>query len=154
MKKFSKITGEDINNEPIQNEKALTDIDIFKYKVVKLMEDLLSIESIGSIDRYLRAGSLKIKGQDLFIESLLSLLNEDKIKVQTKLLESLKSDISDWKAIDKKIDYLNSQKNISSLEKKIKNVFERYKDENVLVDILTEKVKKIAMLSAKSNKTK
>jgi hypothetical protein len=58
----------------------------------------------GPTDRYYQAGTIKISGQELFTEALLSLWWKA-VKAQTKLLESLKSEIKDWDVIDTKIDF-------------------------------------------------
>ena len=41
--------------------------------------------------------------KDLFIENIINLFKKSSSKKEIKLLESLKSDIKDWKLIDKKI---------------------------------------------------
>ena len=109
MRKFSKITNQNVGQEPKIDTTKIDETTLFKVKVMNLMEQFLSIQTYGPVDRYLRAGSITIKGKELFTEALLSLLDEKTIKEKTKLLEGLKSELKDWETIDNKIDHLNSK---------------------------------------------
>ena len=93
MKKFSNITNQTVGQEPKVDTTKIDEATVFKVRVMNLMEQFLSIQTYGPVDRYLRAGSITIKGKELFAEALLSLLDEKTIKEQTKLLEGLKSEI-------------------------------------------------------------
>ena len=86
MKKFSNITNQSIGQEPKIDTTKVDESTLFKVKVMNLMNQFLSIQTYGPVDRYLRAGSIKIKGQELFTEALISLFDEKTIKEQTKLL--------------------------------------------------------------------
>lgn len=106
MKKFSNITGEKISEQkPI--EVNLTELDLMKAKISNLMENYLRVQVYGPVDRYQRAGSIKVAGKELFLEALISLLDELTTKKTIKVLEKMKSETGDWKALDSKIDYLN-----------------------------------------------
>ena len=144
MKKFSNITNQVIGQEP-KIEYKLDEAQLFKVKVISLMEQFLSIRTYGPVDRYLREGSIKIGGQELLAEAILSLFDEKAIKEQSKLLESLKSDVKDWKAIDNKIDDLKS-KIIGEKFKtqyKVYSLLEKYGDDEILIKVLESKLNKI-----------
>lgn len=158
MKKFSNITNQKVGEEPKKELKQFNEEDIFKAKVMGLMEDFLTIQTYGPIDRYLRAGNIKISGKETFLEALMSLMSDKSLKEQTKLLESLKGQIKDWDAIDTKIQGVNeeiaksSEKNKTlSHRNKIVSLFEKYgHDEELLIQIAESDSKKIS--SAESAK--
>ena len=146
MKKFSNITNQTIGQEPKVDTTKIDETKVFKVRVMNLMEQFLSIQTYGPVDRYLRAGSITIKGKELFAEALLSLLDEKTIKEQTKLLESLKSEVRDWETIDNKIEDLSS-KMIGDKFKttyKVSQLLEKYgDDEEMLIAVVEEKSKNI-----------
>jgi hypothetical protein len=151
MKKFSNITGQKVGEEPKKELKKFNEEDIFKAKVMNLMEDFLSIQTYGPIDRYLRAGNIKISGKETFLEALMSLMSDNSLKGQAKILESLKGQIKDWDAIDTKIQSVNeeivktSEKNKTlSHRNKLSSLFEKYgQDEELLLQIVEIDSKKI-----------
>jgi len=143
MKKFSKITNQIVGQEP-KVEKIYGETDIFRFKILKLMEDFLSIQTYGPVDRYLRAGSITIKGKELFAEALLSLLDEKTIKEQTKLLEGLKSELRDWETIDNKIDDINSKVTNFKVSHKVNQLLEKYADEEMLIQVVEEQSKRVS----------
>lgn len=151
MKKFSNITNQKVGEEPKKELRQFNEEDIFKAKVMDLMENFLSIQTYGPIDRYLRAGNIKISGKETFLEALMSLMSDKSLKEQTKLLESLKGQIKDWDAIDERIDSVNemiekhSEKNKTlSHRNKIASLFEKYgQDEELLIQIAESDSKKI-----------
>jgi hypothetical protein len=145
MKKFSNITGQQIGEKPQTDQKVDERKDL-KVKMMKLMEKTLSIQTYGPVDRYLRAGSISIKGQELLAEALMQLLDEGSTKEQTKLLESLKSEVKDWQAIDAKIEELNSNKTDYKVNNKVNVLLEKY-DSETLLEVLKEKVKGINDIS-------
>jgi len=157
MKKFSNITGQKVGEEP-KKEFRHTEEDLFKAKVMGLMEDILSIQTYGPVDRYLRAGSIKISGKETFLEALMSLMSDKSLKDQNKLLESLKGQIKDWDAIDEKIGAVgemiekSSEKNKTLPHRsKISSLFEKYgQDEELLMKMAEGDSKKIS--SAESAK--
>lgn len=145
MKKFSNITGQQVS----EKTKVVEQVDerkVLKVKMMKLMEQLLSVQTYGPVDRYLRAGAITIKGQELLAEALMQLLDEGSIKEQTKLLESLKAEVKDWQAIDTKIEELNNNKTNYKVNNKVNILLEKY-DSETLVEVLKEKVKSINDIS-------
>ena len=147
MRKFSNITNQTVGQEPKIDTTKIDETTVFKVRVMNLMEQFLSIQTYGPIDRYLRAGSIKIKGKELFTEALLSLLDEKSIKEQTKLLEGLKSELRDWETLDSKIDDLNS-KMIGDKFKtnyKVSQLLEKYADdEEMLIQVVEEQSKRVS----------
>ena len=129
----------------------LNEEEVFRSQVVSLMDSYLRIQTYGPVDRYLRAGTLKISGKELFTEALLTLMSDKSLKGQTAILESLKSTVRDWESIDEKIDQLNSK--IEETESKNKmiehrdklvSLFERYgKDEEILLKMVESSSEKI-----------
>jgi hypothetical protein len=142
MKKFSNMTGQKVNEEPKVDVK-ITEGDLFRSKVMHLMEQFLSIRTYGPIDRYLRAGNIKISGQEMLADAIIDLLGEKSIKEQTKVLEGLKSEVRDWEAIDNKIESIKNEIRPSVKSKnKIKSLLESYNDESI-VSIIENKVTKV-----------
>lgn len=149
MKKFSKITNQKVSTETKldkKKESKLDESDSLKYSVLNLMDDLLKVEFYGPINRYQVAGTMKVAGKELFVEALIDLLNKNKGKDSIKLLESLKSKISDWKTIDEKIDEIsNNEENLSIQKNKILSIYNRYKgDEDLLVEQINKSINKIS----------
>lgn len=115
------------------------------------MENFLTIQTYGPIDRYLRAGNIKISGKETFLEALMSLMSDNSLKGQAKILESLKGQIKDWDAIDTKIQGVNeeiaksSEKNKTlSHRNKLASLFEKYgQDEDLMLQIAEKDSKKI-----------
>jgi len=106
MKKFSKTISQKIGKEPKQY-KEYTEEDILKNTISNMIDNDLNIEFYGPTNRYFEQGDTKIIGKDLFIENIINLFKKTSSKKEVKLLESLKSDIKDWKLIDKKIISIN-----------------------------------------------
>jgi hypothetical protein len=142
MKKFSNITGQKVNEEPKKEVKQLNEEDLFKAKLLQIMDQVLSIRTYGPVDRHQRAGLIKIAGKEMLVEAILDLLSEKTIKEQTKLLEGLKTEIGDWEAIDSKIDSLNKEKTLISNRNKFNNLLENYTNET-LIEKAESTVKKI-----------
>lgn len=151
MKKFSKITGVKISEEPKAVEvKSVNEEELFRAKVMNLLDRTLGVTTYGPIGRYQSAGAVKINGKDLFVEALLDLLQGDKLKEEIKLLESLKSKIKDWEAIDYQIDEkLNQISNIEESQKleshirRLKYLIENYSDEDLLLQVVENTSQKI-----------
>lgn len=145
MKKFSNLTNQSVGQEPKVDTTKIDETTIFKVKVINLMEQFLSIQTYGPVDRYLRAGSIKIKGKELFAEALLSLLDEKTIKEQTKLLEGLKSELRDWETLDNKIDDINSKAIDFKVSHKVSQLLEKYaEDEEMLIQVIEEQSKRVS----------
>lgn len=139
MKKFSNITGQKVGEEPKRESRPINEEEIFKSKVMTLMDDFLTIRTYGPVDRYLRAGSIKVAGKEEFLEALMSLMSEKSVKDQSKLLEGLKGEISDWKAIDDRKVSLESsiRPNIDSADrKKISSLIESYGSDEGTLDMV------------------
>lgn len=151
MKKFSNITNQKVGEEPKKEVTQFTEEDVFKSKVMSLMEDFLTIRTYGPVDRYLRAGNIKIGGKETFLEALMSLMSDKSLKEQTKLLESLKGEIRDWEVIDAKIGLVNEELDKSteknktlSHRNKLVSLFEKYgHDEELMLQIAESDSKKI-----------
>lgn len=131
MKKFSKSINQKVNDEPKVEVKKVNEEEIFKSKVLNLMDDFLRIQTYGPVDRYLRAGSIKITGKELFLEALMTLMSDKSNKESKAILESLKSEIRDWTAIDNKIDELVDNKIDSKIDeikhtKKLISIYEKW----------------------------
>lgn len=145
MKKFSNLTNQSVGQEPKVDTTKIDETTIFKVRVMNLMEQFLSIQTYGPVDRYLRAGSITIKGKELFTEALLSLLDEKTIKEQTKLLEGLKSELRDWETIDNKIDDINSKASDFKVNHKVNQLLEKYADdEEMLIQVVEEQSKRVS----------
>lgn len=132
MKKFSNITNTKIGEEPKVEVKKLNEEEVFKSKVMRLMDDFLKIQTYGPVDRYLRAGNIKISGKETFLEALMSLMDDNSNKTAKALLESLKSDVRDWEAIDNKIEEVNTK-----IEEKSKSI-EEIKHRNKVLSIYSK----------------
>lgn len=145
MKKFSNITNQTIGQEPKVDTTKIDETTVFKVRVMNLMEQFLSIQTYGPVDRYLRSGSITIKGKELFAEALLSLLDEKTIKEQTKLLEGLKSELRDWETLDSKIDDINSKTSDFKVSHKVGQLLEKYgDDEEMLIRVVEEQSKRVS----------
>jgi hypothetical protein len=142
MKKFSNITGQKVSQEP-KKEVKIDEAQVLKSKMISLMNQFLSISFHGSNDYRLLGGGSKIKGQEMLAEAILDLLNDKTIKETTKLLESLKSEVSDWKAIDEKIEQINKTKTLISNRNKINSLLEKYSDSETLLLIVEKNSAKI-----------
>lgn len=151
MKKFSNITGQKVGEAPKVEDVKINEEDIFKSKVMNLMDQLLSIRTYGPIDRYQRAGSIKISGKEMFLEALMDLLDGKSLKDQAKLLENLKVNVKDWEAIDSKIEDVNNKLtksyekvNLRSHKNKLNSLYNNYMgDEDMImqmVDKMSEKI--------------
>ena len=94
MKKFSKLTNQKVTEEPKVETKKIDEGEIIKYKMIDLMDKFLSIQTYGPVDRHQRAGLIKIMGKEMLAEAISDMLIDISNKDKTKLLESLKSEIS------------------------------------------------------------
>ena len=151
MKKFSNISNVKVSEEPKVEVKQLNEEEMFKAKVMNLMEQLLSVRTYGPVDRYLRAGNIKVVGKEMFLEALMDLLKDKSSKEEKKILESLKGAVSDWEAIDSKIDEVN-QKIAENQEKdkmishrnKLQSLYNNYgQDEEMFMTMVQESCNKI-----------
>lgn len=151
MKKFSNITGQKVGQAPEIKDVKLNEEDLFKSKIMNLMDQLLTIRTYGPVDKYQRAGNIKISGKELFLEALLSMMSDKSLKEQAKLLEGLKLSVNNWDAIDSKIDDVNT-KLVESNEKnktlthrnRLSTIYNNYNgDEEMILSIIENSVTKI-----------
>jgi len=111
-------------------------------RVLNLMDQYLTVTTFGPVDRYLRAGNIKISGRELLAEALIDLLNSGKEEEQIKVLESLKSEIRDWQVIDEKIQSIKKEKTLISNRNKFNSMLNKYDSES-LIEFTKESVNKI-----------
>lgn len=145
MKKFSKISGSKVNEEPIiEIPKELSELESIRNGIFKLMDDFLTIRSYGSVSPVWRV-PIKITGKEMFVEALIDLISDKSFKDQIKVLESLKSNSNDWMSIDNKIDYINDIKGpkYSIHVEKVKKFIDTYGDNDNFSDILEKHVSRI-----------
>lgn len=146
MKKFSSISGTKVSTEPkVEISKELEELDNMKYSVMELMNQFLRIQSYG-VARKNILPTVKITGQELFIEALIGLLSDKTYKDQIKALESLKSNNKDWESIDEKINNINQEiqknqdlKSISNHIQKVKNLIDVYGNDKENFTFVVEK---------------
>ena len=151
MKKFSKITNQKIGEEPKVEVKKMNEEEMFKYKVLNLMDDFLKIQTYGPVDRYLRAGTIKISGKETFLEALMSLMDDKSNKTAKAVLESLKGEVGDWEAIDNKIEEVNTkiEENSKSTGEikhrdKVLSIYNKYgSDKNLCLSMFEKNIEKI-----------
>jgi len=152
MKKFSNISGFKVSEETQPKvDVKINEKEMFKGKVLNLMDQLLSVRTYGPVDRYLRAGNIKIAGKEMFLEALLDLLKDKSSKDEKKILESLKSQIKDWEAIDSKIDEIEQKLSESESKdqmiphrNKLQSLYNNYgQDEEMLMTMVDESCNKI-----------
>lgn len=151
MKKFSNITNSKVGEEPKVEVKKLNEEEMFKSKVLNLMDQFLSIQTYGPVDRYLRAGNIKISGKETFLEALMSLMDDKSNKNTKAVLESLKADVRDWEAIDNKIEEVDSkiEENSKSNEEikhrdKVLSIYSKYgSDKNLCLSMFEKHIDKI-----------
>jgi len=153
MKKFSNISNVKVSEEPKVEVKQLNEEEMFKAKVMNLMEQLLSVRTYGPVDRYLRAGNIKVAGKEMFLEALMDLLKDKSSKEEKRILESLKGTVSDWEAIDIKIEEVE-QKIAENQEKdkmiphrnKLNSLYNNYgTDEEMFMNMVQESCNKITV---------
>lgn len=153
MKKFSNISNVKVSEEPKIEVKQLNEEEMFKVKIMNLMEQLLSVRTYGPVDRYLRAGNIKVVGKEMFLEALMDLLKDKSSKDEKQILEALKSSVSDWEAIDSKIEEVN-QKIAEGQEKdkmiphrnKLQSLYNNYgQDEEMFMNMVQESCNKITI---------
>lgn len=132
MKKFSNITGQKVAEEPKRELKQFNEEELFKIKLVSLMDSFLTVRMYGPVDNHQRAGLVKISGKELVAEAILDLLGEKSSKEQTKLLESLKNEVSNWEVIDSKIDFINREKALFKSRKRFNTLLENYTNESLI----------------------
>lgn len=148
MKKFSNLTGQKIGKEELPKiDKSIEEKNIFKSKINNLLDNLLSVQIYGPVNRYQVAGTLKVAGKEMFIEALMDMLDEYAIGDKIKLLESLKSETRDWTMLDNKVNEMETllekitDSKLVRHRENIKSIYNRYKDDS---NLLLEQIEKSA----------
>jgi hypothetical protein len=151
MNKFSKISGQKINDMPklIKSAEEM-EVEQLKYGIMKLMDNCLTIRSYGNARKNILENTVKIAGKEMFIEALIDFMSDKSYKEQIELLESMKSDTKDWKSIDYKISQINEKiNNVRNLTvnknqvKKIKTFLETYSEDDRFESLLENYVSKL-----------
>lgn len=142
MKKFSKVTGVKVTEEPKIEVKKSPDSEV-RGKIIALMDQFLTVRTYGPVDRYQRAGLIKIGGKEMLAEAIIDFISESNNKSQVKLLEELKNDLGDWKSIDDKIESISNNQTLLCNRNKFNSVVEKYDDEDLLVQFISTGVDKI-----------
>jgi uncharacterized membrane-anchored protein YhcB (DUF1043 family) len=156
MKKFSNITNQKVGQEPEKKEIKMNEEESFRFALMGLMDKYLHIQTYGPIDRYLRAGTIKITGKEALAEALADLMSDKSTLEKTILLESLKSKVGDWEAIDEKIEEVGVKWGAEKIERelaphrnKVAELLEKYgQDEELLIEMVNKSAEKM-----KSHKT-
>ncbi len=148
MKKFSTSVNQKVNEEPKVEVKKVNEEELFKSKVMDLMDQFLRVQTYGPVDRYLRAGNIKISGKETFLEALMSIMSDKSQKETKAVLESLKGQITDWKTLDNKISELDniSESNIDEIKHKNKvlSIYNKYgSDKKLCVKMFENHIEKI-----------
>lgn len=151
MKKFSKLTNQKIGQVPVKKEPKVNEEESFKYQLMGLIDQYLHIQTYGPIDRYLRAGTIKITGKEELAGALVELMSDKSTNEKTILLENLKSKVKDWEAIDetieevgaKRINDINKRKLIPHIAK-VTELLEKYgEDEETLIEMVNKSAERI-----------
>jgi|LakMenEpi03Aug12_release.lakeMendotaPanAssembly.Ray.scaffolds.fasta_scaffold407133_1 hypothetical protein len=150
MKKFSNMTGEKVSVEPkVEINKEVLERQMMKSGIMKLMDNLLRIQSNGGARTELLESSIRITGKEIFAEALVDLFGTKAASEQIKALESLKSVSGDWEAIDSRIDEILERNDRSVYEnnpeklRKIESFLETYGKSEILGDVLGNHVSRI-----------
>ena len=148
MKKFSNITGQKVTEQkPI--EIKVTEADLMKVGIMKLMDSFLNVQFYGPVTRYRVAGSAKVVGKEMFMEALLDMLEEFSTKEKVKLLESMKSESNDWELLDNKITELKltlesiKDSKLVPHKEKLKSLYKRYPNKEELLEQVDKSISKI-----------
>ena len=143
MKKFSKITNQKVGEEP-KVEVKVDEASSIKYKMIDLMDRLLSVTTYGPVINYDVAGTIKIAGKEMLAEAIADMLADVSTKDKTILLESLKSEIGNWEVIDEKIESLTKERASLNNKGKMYKLLEMYgDDEGMLITLVEAKSSKI-----------
>lgn len=141
MKKFSKVAGVKVSEKPQINE-PVSGVTV-KDKIMFLIDQFLTIRTYGPVDRYQRAGLIKIGGKEILADALIDLIDESNNKSQIKILEELKAETGDWQLIDKKIDSMSGEKILLQNRHKFNQLLERWTDEDLLCQFIESGISKI-----------
>jgi hypothetical protein len=142
MKKFSKVTGIKINEEP-KSELKVDESENLKLEMLSLMDSFLKIKATGAIHKNFMNGSIDIAGKEILAEAIITLLTERDSKDKTKLLEGLKNNVRDWEAIDLEIEKINKKRPSLKNINRVSKLLEKYSnDDNTLILFVESTIKK------------
>jgi hypothetical protein len=152
MKKFSAVIGVKVNDNPKTELSPKVEKDnSLKYKLIDLMNNILKVQSTGAARTELINSAITIGGKENLADAILDLIQGEFGNEKIGLLESLKSEMTDWYFLDKKIDQINSQiitdknKKTLNIERKLIAFMDLYGDYNfelhseMLIDRLNKK---------------
>lgn len=156
MKKFTNITNAKVGKEPVAKEVKMNEEESFRFALLGLIDKHLHIQTYGPIDRYLRAGTIKITGKEALVEALADMMSDKSTLEKTIMLEGLKAKVRDWEAIDEKINEVGTEwgneklaRQILPHRKKIQQLVEKYgEDEDMLVEMAKKSASKMSATSA------
>ncbi len=134
MKKFSKINKLKIGTEP-EKSNYIDESKEFKVKIISLVNEFLKIGYYGSAHSDLLSNDVRIEGKEMLAEAIIGILSDESNKGKVKLLESLKSEIKDWKAIDDKIDSIGVKSPSINNKSRFSSILERYEGDSLLLFI-------------------
>lgn len=151
MKKFSNITNVKVGKEPEKKEIKMNEEESFRFQLMGLIDRYLHIQTYGPIDRYLRAGTIKITGKEALAGAIAELMTDKTTLEKTALLESLKSKVRDWEAIDEKINEVGTnwskkiqERQLAPHVRKIEELIEKYgDDEEMLAEMAMKSASKM-----------
>jgi len=141
MKKFSKVAGVKVSEKP-QVDTPINNVTN-KDKIMFLIDQFLTIRTYGPVDRYQRAGLIKIAGKEMLADAIMDLVSESNSKSQIKLLEDLRLETGDWELIDKKIDSMFEEKILLQNRNKFNNLVERWSDGSLLCQFVEDGIEKL-----------
>jgi hypothetical protein len=148
MKKFSNITGEKVSEQkPVETK--VTESDLIKAGIMRLMDNFLNVQFYGPVTRYRVAGTAKVVGKEMLMEALFDMLEEFSTKDKVKLLESMKNESNDWELLDSKISELKltlesiKDSKLVPHKEKIKSLCNRYKNKEELLEQVDKSISKI-----------
>jgi len=136
MKKFSNISGVKVGEAPKVVEQK-DEVNEFKHSIMQLMDNFLTIQSYGSARQEIMM-TTKIVGKELFVEALTDLLSQKTNERVVESLESLKSTVRDWKAIEEKIESIKTEKVNIKAENKINQIISKYGDDEGSLELYME----------------
>jgi len=144
MRKFTNISGSKVGQNPDPIKSSNEESNNFKFAIMKLMDETLSIRSYGVARPEIMIPT-KIVGKEMFIEALSDLINQENNKGKREVLESLRLSNNDWKSIEDKIESIKDPSINRNEAKKINDILEKYGiDKNNLIFFLEGHVKKLS----------
>jgi len=133
MKKFSRMSNYEVPNLPREEkvDEAASKREELRHRVIKLMDDLLSIRSYGSARPEIMIPT-RIAGKEMLAEAIVDLVESGGKMEAVKALEALKTTNRDWMSIDEKIAEMSQSRNLK-MERKIMGIVDRWGDDDALL---------------------